>query len=218
MTAASSTGRPVGGATHVLTSPWQPLSSPCPPCHTHTEQSHSSTPTQPQDTHTHACVRAEFLGLHPVQDKLNPHAPPAIFENSIHGSSLFQSTLGEVCSNNFAFSPPSQSHCGEKKKLCRTVLMCVTGRWKEYHSWTGHKWPPVTVFILLNLRGGPVTEADSTYLRALPVCRHLFRAALFCVNMTARCWNVYIVLPTLLPVTQMNDRRVNGGALRIKNK
>lgn len=108
---ASSTGRPAGGATHVLTLPWQPLSSPCPPLHTHRAESLAHA-HQPQVPHMHS----EFLGLHPVQDKLNLHALPAIFKKSIQGSSFFQITLGGVRNNHTAFLP-SQSH----KNLCSAV-------------------------------------------------------------------------------------------------
>lgn len=91
----------------------------------HTHRAESLIHTHPTSRHTHTRVRAEFLGLHPVQDKLNPHAPPAIFENSIHGSSLFQSTLGEVCSNNFAFPPPlSITLWGKKETLPHCSHVC----------------------------------------------------------------------------------------------
>lgn len=90
--------------------------------HTQSRVTHPHPPNL--KTHTHTYVRAEFLGLHPVQDKLNPHAPPAIFENSIHGSSLFQSTLGEVCSNNFAFFPPL-NHIVGKKRNSAALFSCV---------------------------------------------------------------------------------------------
>lgn len=113
MTAASSTGRPVGGATHVLTSPWQPLSSPCPPRHTHSlkhTRSHSPTPTNLK-------IHTEFLGLHPVQDKLNPHALPAIFEKSIHGSSLNSDNFG----SGLFFS---SNHLVDTK-ISAALLFCV---------------------------------------------------------------------------------------------
>lgn len=42
----------------MLTSPWQPLSSPCPPCHTHTQSrvTHPHPPNLKTHTHTRACV------------------------------------------------------------------------------------------------------------------------------------------------------------------
>lgn len=66
----------------------------------HTQWSHSPTPT---NLKTHAGIHTESPGLHPVQDKLNPHAPPAIFEKSIHVLSLFQITLGEVRQQQLCF-------------------------------------------------------------------------------------------------------------------
>lgn len=128
MTAASSTGRPVGGATHVLTSPWQPLSSPCPSRHTHSRVTRPHPPHQPQDTHTN--IHTEFLGLHPVQDKLNPHALPAIFEKSIHGSSLFQITLDEVRYSNIAVFFLNQV------VIIHAILAQLCNWWKKHRRCT----------------------------------------------------------------------------------
>lgn len=65
-TAAASTGRPGAGATHVLTSPWQPLSSPCPPRHTAESPAHTH---RPQDTNK---VNSSS---HCIRSKLNPWQP-----------------------------------------------------------------------------------------------------------------------------------------------
>lgn len=99
-TAASSTGRPVGGATHVLTSPWQPLSSPCPPRHTHSGVTRPHPPHQTQDTHTYArvytlnsldCIRCGTNFIHmPCQPCLKSPC-------------LLQITLDELWDHNVAF-------------------------------------------------------------------------------------------------------------------
>lgn len=87
------------------------------------------------------------------------------------------------------FFPLSLDHIvGEKKETLPHCSHVCDGPMKGISQLNGTQMTSRHCFYLAKSvrrpgdRGGTV----HTY-RALPVCRHLFRMALFCVNMTARC-------------------------------
>lgn len=186
MTAASSTGRPVGGATHVLTSPWQPLSSPCPPCHTH--RAESLIHTHPTSRHTHTrtyvlnsldCIRCRTNLIHmPRQPSLKT---PFMVQVS------FSQLWVRSAATTLLFSPLSITLWGKKETLPHCSHAC-DGPMKGTSQLNGTQMTSRHCFYLAKSARRPGDRGGTVHTyRALPVCRHLFRTALFCVNMTARC-------------------------------
>lgn len=97
--------------------------------HTHTQSrvTHPHPPNLKTHTHTRACV---LNSLDCIRCRTNLIHMPR--QPSLKTPFMVQVSFSQLwvrsAATTLLFPPPSQSHCGEKKKLCRTVLMCVTGR------------------------------------------------------------------------------------------
>lgn len=115
------------GATHVLTSPWQPLSSPCPPCHTHTHTqsrvTHPHPPNLKTHTHTRACV---LNSLDCIRCRTNLIHMPR--QPSLKTPFMVQVSFSQLWVRSAATTllfPPPLNHIVGKKRNSAALFSCV---------------------------------------------------------------------------------------------
>lgn len=156
--------------------------------HTHREQSHSSTPTQPQDTHTRACVLNSLDCIRCRTNLIHMPRQPSL-KTPFMAQVSFSQLWVRSAATTLLFPPPlSRSHCGGKKETLPHCSHACDGRMKGISQLNGTQMTSRHCFYLAKSARRPGDRGGTVHTyRALPVCRHLFRTALFCVNMTARC-------------------------------
>lgn len=154
--------------------------------HTHTEQSHSSTPTQPQDTHTHACVRNSLDCIRCRTNLIHMPRQPSL-KTPFMVQVSFSQLWVRSAATTLLFFPLSITLWGKKETLPHCSHAC-DGPMKGISQLNGTQMTSRHCFYLAKSARRPGDRGGTVHTyRALPVCRHLFWTALFCVNMTARC-------------------------------